>query len=69
MSEISEELKDIIDTIPGDWKNWSPWDGERIFRRLYGENKGAWVAERVHYSELPELVSQAWDLKVENVPR
>ena len=67
MSEISEEHKDIIDTIPEDWKDWSPWDGERIFSRLYGEDMGAWVAERVHYSELPELVRQARQLRVGDI--
>ncbi len=67
MSEISEEHKDIIDTIPEDWKDWSPWDGERIFSRLYGEDMGAWVADRVHYSELPELVRQARQLRVGDI--
>lgn len=59
--------EDIIDSIPEDWKDWSPWDGERIFRRLYGEEKGARVAELVHYSELPELVRQARDIRADDI--
>ena len=58
-----EKHTDVIDTIPIDWKKLTPWDGERIFRRLYGEEEGGRVAEGVHYSELPELVRQARERK------